>query len=244
MNVVSLAPSATETIVALGAGDRIAASVESRNAPAHSDILGGWLTSDVGGIERYDPDLVITTDALQDAQRKRFEDELPTLHLDPRTLNDVIDSIRRLADRIGYGATGEELCIEIERRLTTVRANAVDPRPVVYCEEWSSPPMVSGNWIADVVSTAGGKYPFTDPNDRSREITREEFETHNPDIAILNICGEGNDVTIDRITNRGWSAPAVPNHVYVVDDLLLNQPSPWLFDGVERLHEIIRDWAK
>lgn len=242
MDVVSLAPSATETIVELGAGDHLVATVETRNPPEHADIVGGWLTSPAEATAQYDPDLVITTDALQEEQRDALAGELPTLHLDPRTLDDVVDSIQRIAEALDRESEGRRLGAEFTQTLSQLSTTELDSHPVVYCEEWSSPPMVSGNWIPDVVSAAGGKYPFTSSTERSRTISQAEFERYNPDIVILNICGQGDSATSKRILERGWNANAIPEHIHVVDDVLLNQPSPHLLGGIERLNEIITAW--
>lgn len=117
-----------------------------------------------------------------------------------------------------------------------VRARADgDPRPTVYCEEWSDPPMVAGNWVPDVVDVAGGDYPFLDAGERSRRVTRAEVERADPDHVVLHVCGRGDRVDPTPVTDRDWALDAA---VHVVDDALLNQPSPNLLVAAERLADL------
>ena len=163
---------------------------------------------------------------------------------------ETLDRFESLAAAAGVDDAGEALVADCRRRLDAVsdRVAAVGDgdsevasdtdRPVVYCEEWSEPPMAAGNWVPDAVAAAGGHYPFVEPGERSQEVDRETVADVDPDHAVLHICGTGDDVSTDRLRERGWSLDAT---VHVVDDSLLNQPSPKLIDGIEllaeRLHE-------
>ena len=95
--------------------------------------------------------------------------------------------------------------------------------------------MAAGNWVPDAVRVAGGRYPFVDAGERSREVDGAAVEAAEPDHAVVHVCGHGTRVDRTVITERDW---AVDPEVHVVDDSLLNQPSPALIDGVERLAEL------
>ncbi|WP_117592317.1 cobalamin-binding protein [Haloprofundus halophilus] len=235
-DVVSLAPSATATLDAMGASDRLL------GATTHCDVdvpaVGGWLTPDYDRLAELDPDLVCTSDALQ----REIRDELDgrgyrVHHVEPATLSDVLDTFVAVGEAVGRPEAGETLRADAEARLDAVAERVADePRPVVYCEEWSDPPMAAGNWVPDAVVAAGGRYPFVDPGERSREVDAERVVDANPEYAILHICGRGERVDPGVVGERAW---AVDPEVHVVDDSLLNQPSPRLVDGIERLAEIL-----
>jgi len=150
----------------------------------------------------------------------------------------VLAGFESLSAAAGDPDAGKQLVAESRQRLDSVAERVAvesnDSRPVVYCEEWSEPPMAAGNWVPDAVDAAGGYYPFVDPGDRSREVDREAVVDADPDHAVLHICGTGEQVSADRFSERGWSLDA---EVHVVDDSLLNQPSPRLIDGIELLAE-------
>ncbi len=100
--------------------------------------------------------------------------------------------------------------------------------------------MAAGNWVPDAVRAAGGRYPFVDPGERSREVAGEVVEAADPDHVVLHVCGRGERSDPDAVRSREW---AIDAPIHVVDDDLLNQPSPALIDGVERLAELLHPEA-
>lgn len=241
--IVSLAPSVTATLRELGAADRlVGVTAHCRSELDGRDVdpavLGGWLDPDLDRLDALDPDLVCTSDALQaevrDAIRNRGTD---VYHADPRTLDEVLAGFAALGRAVGRPDAGERLAARSRDRLDRLRERTPDgdDRPVVYCEEWADPPMAAGNWVPEVVAAAGGRYPFVDPGERSRAVTREEVEAADPDHAVLHLCGHGARADPATVTDREWD---VDPAVHVVDDSLLNQPSPNLLDGAERLADL------
>ncbi|KTG09660.1 cobalamin-binding protein [Haloprofundus marisrubri] len=238
--VVSLAPSATATLDAMGASDGLV------GATLHCDTdvpaVGGWLNPDYDHLAELDPELVCTSDALQ----REVRDELRSRgyrvhHVEPATLSDVLDSFAEIGEAVGRPDAGEALRAGAEARLDAVADCVADRaadelRPVVYCEEWSDPPMAAGNWVPDAVVAAGGRYPFVESGERSHEVDRETVVSADPDHAILHVCGRGDRVDPSVVTDRDW---AIDPEVHVVDDSLLNQPSPRLVDGIETLADLL-----
>lgn len=233
--IVSLAPSATATLQALGVADRLVAVTD--HCALDRPTVGGWLTPDLDKLDERSPDLVCTSDALQAELCEKLQAAgYRVHHQEPSRLSDVLAGFESLAEAVGVSETGEALRRESRHRLDAI-ADRVAPeseRPVVYCEEWSDPPMAAGNWVPDAVAAAGGQYPFVDPGERSQPVDAETVADADPDHAVLHICGAGDDVSPDRLVDRGWE---LDWHVHVVADSLLNQPSPRLLDGIELLAE-------
>jgi iron complex transport system substrate-binding protein len=240
--IVSLAPAATATIRELGVADRLVGvtthcRAELDGVDAEPTVLGGWLTPDVDELAALAPDLVCTSDALQHEIRDAIRERgLSVYHADPRTLPAVIEGFVALGDAIGRTAAGERLAARSRDRLDRLRDRATDPRPVVYPEEWADPPMAAGNWVPEVVAAAGGRHPFVDAGERSRAVTREAVEAADPDHVVLHHCGHGTRADPAAFVDRGWD---VDPAVHVVDDARLNQPSPNLIDGAERLADLL-----
>ena len=229
--IVSLAPSATATLTALGVADRVV------GVTAHCELdrptVGGWLNPDYEMVADLDPDLVCTSDGLQREIRDALQERgYRVHHHEPSRLDAVLTGFKSLAAAAGVDDAGEQLVADCRRRLDAVAENVGGDDPVVYCEEWSDPPMAAGNWVPDAIDAAGGRYPFVDPGDRSQEVDHKTIVDADPDHAVLHICGTGDTVSADRLRERGWSLDA---EVHVVDDSLLNQPSPKLIDGIELL---------
>jgi len=237
--IVSLAPSATATLSALGVADRVVGV--TTHCDLDRQLVGGWLNPDYDTLADLSPDLVCTSDSLQSEIHAELEERgYDTYHHEPSRLADVLDGFESLATAVGVPAAGHQLRRETENRLAAVtervESHLADGarRPTVYCEEWSEPPMAAGNWVPDAVEAAGGKYPFVTPGERSQEVNRATIEEADPDHAVLHICGTGSQVSADRIHDREW---AVDPDVHVFDDSLLNQPSPHLIAGIEQLSQ-------
>jgi iron complex transport system substrate-binding protein len=236
--IVSLAPSATATLRELGVADRLVGVTTHCRAELDDppDVVGGWLDPDIDRLEALDPDLVCTSDALQAEVRDALRDRgLPVHHAEPATLPAVVGGFADLGRAVGRPDAGERLVARARDRVAAVRADTPDDRPTVYCEEWSDPPMAAGNWVPDAVAAAGGRYPFVDAGERSRPVSAAEIERAAPDHVVLHVCGHGTRVDPSVVTDRDW---AVDADVHVVDDALLNQPSPNLVDGIERLADL------
>ena len=237
--IVSLAPSATATLSALGVADRVVGV--TTHCDLDRSIVGGWLNPDYERLAELSPGLVCTSDGLQSEVHEELTDRgYDTYHHEPSRLDDVLDGFESLATAAGVSEAGRDLRQSAENRLAAVGERLESHlaegarRPTVYCEEWSEPPMAAGNWVPDAVNAAGGRYPFVEPGDRSQEVDRATIEEADPDHAVLHICGTGSQVSADRIHDREW---AVDPMVHVFDDSLLNQPSPHLITGIEQLSQ-------
>jgi iron complex transport system substrate-binding protein len=237
--IVSLAPAATATCRELGVADRLVGVTTHCRSEIQGDpaVLGGWLNPDLDELETLDPDLVCTSDGLQADVRDAIRDRgMRVHHMDARTLPEVIEGFVALGDAVGRGSEGERLAERSRERLARLRERRPVERPTVYCEEWADPPMAAGNWVPELVDAAGGHHPFVDPGDRSRAVTPDEVEAADPDHVVLHLCGHSTGIDPTTFTDREWDVDAA---VHVVDDALLNQPSPNLIDGAERLTELI-----
>ena len=251
--VVSLAPSATATVTALGGTDALVGVTQHCDPPSNAgsahaeqggdaadrpETVGGWLNPDLDRVADLDPTVVLTSDGLQadlaeDCRERGFD----VRHREPATLDEAIATFAARGDDVGRPAAGERIAAEARGRLDRVAEAVADrPRPTVYCEEWSDPPMAAGNWVPDAVRAAGGRYPFVDAGDRSREVDLETVEAADPDHVVVHVCGHGDRVDPATVEGRDWNVDAP---VHVIDDSLLNQPSPALVDGVELLAELL-----
>jgi len=231
---VSLAPAATATLVAMDAADGLVGVTAHCDVDREVPVVGGWLNPDLDRVDDLDPDLVLTSDALQSSVRDALEARgHEVVHLAPATLPAVIESFETLGGAVGRPEAGAALAEDARDRLARIRDRVAGrERPVVYCEEWSDPPMAAGNWVPEAVEAAGGRYPFRDPGERSGEIAAEAVEAADPDHVVLHVCGKGDRVDPAVVEARDWDLDAT---VHVLHDDLLNQPSPRLLDGVEAL---------
>jgi iron complex transport system substrate-binding protein len=232
--IVSLAPSTTATLAAMGSADRVV------GVTAHCDldrpVVGGWLNPDYDRLADLDPDVVCTADGLQHEIRDELRERgYEVCHVEPDRLDAVLGSIERIGRAVGRPAAGDALAADLRDRIDAVRDETPDAaadRPIVYCEEWGEPPMAAGNWVPDAIEAAGGRYPFCEAGERSQEVSVEGVTAADPDHVVLHHCGHGDRIDPALLDDRGWDLDAT---VHVLDDDLLNQPSPALVDGIETL---------
>lgn len=231
--LASLAPSATTTLEALGAGDRLV-GVTAHDGVEGVPALGGWLNPDLDRLDELAPDLVLTADPLQHELSEAVADRgHATFHHEPATLPQVLEGFEAVGAAVGLAERGRKLADDARDRIDRVRAATPDDpaeRPVVYCEEWPDPPMAAGNWVPEAVEAAGGRCPFVEPGARSAEVDPGVVLDAEPAHVVVHHCGFGERAEAD-VADR-WGLEAA---VHLVDDSLLNQPSPRLVDGIERL---------
>lgn len=237
--VVSLAPSATATVAALRASEVLVGvthACDGADAGSRPTVVGGWPNPDLDAVERLEPTVVLTCDPLQretaDALRERG---LGVVHAEPTRLADVFEYVADVGATVGREEAGERVASDLRDRVDRVRAAVPDDpaeRPVVYAEEWGDPPMAAGNWVPDAVAAAGGRCPFVPAGERSREVDAATVERLDPDHAVLHWCGADRAPDRGALADRDWD---IDPAVHVIDDSLLNQPSPRLVDGIEAL---------
>ncbi len=246
MRIVSLAPSATELVFALGCGDQLLGRTAFCDYPQETQripALGGWTTADVESVAKLKPDLVFTSTFLQDSIVAVLrERRIPVCHTDPRTLADVLQSFETTAAALGIPDRGRELRVRVESQLVPVSPILVSPALRVYAEEWPEPPMASGNWVPDLLAHAGG-ISLLSAGERSRTVSVDEVQAFDPDVIVLNYCGMEHipsATQIARVTSRKeWNTlrAARAGRIMVIPDSLLNRPGPRLLEG---FHALVR----
>lgn len=245
MKIVSLAPSNTEILFALGLQSHIVGVTAYCDFPKAAKTklqVGSWINPKADEIKKLQPDIVITSTIVQEkiAQNLR-ELGLPILHVNPTTLASIYESIVIIGEATGKKQAAQHLITKIKSAITFARiVQNKKIKPKVYIEEWHRPPFVSGNWVPELVALAGGRYDLIKAGQLSREVTTGEVAVYDPDVMILSICGFGKNVSKDLITKRkGWEhLAAVKNkNVFVINDTYLNRPGPRIYQAVARLQQ-------
>jgi iron complex transport system substrate-binding protein len=243
MRIVSLAPSNTEILFALGAGTEIVGRTAYCDFPKEAlkiPKIGDWVNPDIGQIERLKPDIVLTSTVVQEKLSVKLRDAgLNVLHLDPRTLEAVFGSMRRIGESIGRSDESERLIAGMKEGLREADPRP-DGRPRIYIEEWHNPPFASGNWVPRIAQIAGSEYGLVKEGELSKGFPLDELKAFDPQIIVLSICGIKSDPRM--IYGRtGWEGiRAVRSRkVFAFDDSLLNRPGPRLVEGEKLLRKLI-----
>jgi iron complex transport system substrate-binding protein len=281
MRVVSLLPSATEIVYALGLNDQLvgvtfecdeppAARVEKTvvvggrdtrgMAPAEIDAYvkqqlsdgGDLYTLQADALAELRPDLILTQDlcrvcALPSGHVNDALDYLgcraDVLSLDPHTLDEVLETILEVGERVGVAERARTLVDELRGRLARIAtAVAGQPRPKVAIVEWVEPPFPGGHWVPDLVTAAGGEPVAGRPAQRSTQTTWAEFAAAEPDIVIVAPCGFHLDGAAEQASVVAANLPGPA--IWAIDgDSLVVRPGPRLVDGVETIAAILHPSA-
>lgn len=248
MKILSLSPSNTEIVFALGAGNHLIGRTKFCDYPASAQKLpwvSGWTDVDIKKVVSTKPDLVLTSTIVQARIAEQLKQEgLNVLHVDPTTLDDVYHSIRLIGARLDRMSQANQVVQEMQTAMSNISNALPEPetKPKVYVEEWHRPATASGNWVSDLVELAKGRNVLK-TGQRSRKIELEELERFNPDRIVLCWCGFGSKSSPGHLQERkGWMRiPAVKQkRVFVVNDSLLNRPGPRLVQGLQALIQAIQ----
>jgi len=246
MRIVSLAPSATSILCAIGAKRALLGVSKwcADVAPvSHLPKLGDcWHLDSIDAILRLKPTLVIgSVPYKQETVAKLLEKPLNLLAMNPRTRTDIENDIRLLGDITGRATAAENLLRKMRSGFALIQKRSQKTkRPVqVYCEAWPNPRIASPPWVAEVVRIAGGHMVVP----AGEKTTEEQIATARPDVIVLAWAATGKKADPNRAYGvAAWKdVPAILNRqVHVISDELLNTPGPPLLQGALQLARILR----
>lgn len=247
--IVSLAPSLTETLFALGAGARVVAVTDLCDVPAAARELpkvGGLTSSNLHleSIVAARPDLVVSVGLNQEeavASLRRLGIPVVVVPAD-EGLGEAVAAVRRLGELAGRADAAEALAGELERRLAAVdRALAgLSPaaRPRVYFEVWDRPLMTAGpdTFLGEIVERAGGANVFADVRGRYVQVSPEAVLARDPEVILTAERQGGPRGAADFAARPGWSSvgAVAAGRVHLLDGDLVSRPGPRVVEALER----------
>lgn len=246
MRIISLSPSVTEILFAIGVGGEIIANTSFCDYPVESikiAKLGSFIYVDDEKIAALKPDLVITSTVVQNQALARYK-KYRHVHLDPRSLDDIYDNILLLGKVTDHLVQSKRLIASMKHRAHDIRNTIYDIQKRIYIEEWFDPPMASGNWVPDIVRLVGGAYfPGIKKGEISRAVTDEEIRRFDPEVIFVSYCGFKDKSDPKKILTRpGWDKiNAIKNNrVFVLNDDLLNRPGPRVLDAAYQIQKYLK----
>jgi iron complex transport system substrate-binding protein len=248
VRVVSLAPSNTEIIYALGAEKQLVAVTAFCDFPAAAKQLPrlpGWSTIMAKDVLAHKPDLALTSSICQDELKAELEAAgVRVVHFDPRQLSQVSESFIQVAKLLGVD--GQKLSSEFSQGIQNLIQSRPAKRLRIYIEEWDKPPMAAGNWVPELIQAAGGE-PFNrELGLPSAVLSWEELMEFDPEIVVYSICGLATRFDPAAFLKvEGWRDlnAAKTARVYSVDDSLFNRPGPRLVEGGRLLRALMEEQA-
>ena len=252
--IVSLVPSATELIYALGGEDRLVGRTDFCDYPPAAvkdkPSVGGMVAPNLEIIAALKPDLVIATTSGNRLETfTRLEQVgIPVYAVHANRIAEMLDVTRRLAELTGRQAALAPLVSGLERRLFAV-ANAVRPypRPRVLYVLWPEPLLVpgSGALLTELIALAGGDSITANERGDYPRFSIEAAVVRAPEVILLARHGSASAPPLAKDKwERLASLPAVKSkRVHAIDGTLVHRYGPRVVDGVETLARAIHPEA-
>src|SRR5713226_4167194 len=243
--IVSLAPSLTETIYALGLQDRLVGDTDYCDYPPDAEKkakVGGAINPSLERIVALHPDLVLVTKSLNRTETVRALAELgiSSYATDPHTVDGIITSSEKLAGVLGVPEAGAAIASDMQHRLADLqqRIAPLPPKRVLFVV-WTQPLISVGKdtFIADALRHAGA-VSIVNAEQSWPQVSLEEVARLQPDFLVFSAShSESVSPAVDVLaTLPGWSiVEAVSNRRVAVISEAVNRPAPRIVSAIEDL---------
>jgi len=249
--IVSLAPSNTEILFAIGAGAQVIGRDELSDYPEEAksiDKVGGSMGQySTEAIVALEPDLVLAAEINPPELVKQLEDLGLTVYYlkNPTTIEEMYANLEIVAQLTGHDVT--ELLDSLKARVAAVdeKITPISARPSVFYEidasDASKPYTYGPGTFGDLlIERAGGFNIGSELSDPYPQISLEQLVVSNPSIIVLGDSMWG--ITPESVKQRpGWETiEAVKSgNIFPFDDNLVSRPGPRLVDGLEQLAKLL-----
>lgn len=242
--IITLAPSHSEVLFAIGAGDRVVGVDSFTDYPeeaARLPKLGGLTDTNYEQIVALAPDLALTVGGT-DQQVARLEElGITVVVSQPQTLEDVLASIEHLGRVVDARDGAARVVADMRGRMEAVsRATASIPesrRLRVFLEIWHDPLMSvgPGAFMHDLIVAAGGVNVFADSDSPWPVVSLEALVDRDPE-AIITMFDESYQQLLAG-ERPGWEGVAAvrDGRILLMDENLISRPGPRLVEALEQV---------
>ena len=248
--VISLVPSVTETIIALGAGNRIVGRTEYDHDTtlAAVPLIGRGLSPSIEAIIALRPDLVVVwaSDKRGDLRSQLEKAGIANLAFEVQDTADAYRVVKVMGQALGRQAAADSLLAALRASLRETQAIAAKrPRRRVFYVVYNDPPMTAGpgTFIDQLLDVAGADNIFRDATAKWPTVSLEEVIKRDPDLVVLPV-GEMSAQVGERLRGTaGWrDLRAVKNGcLALVDADLVNRPGTNVAIAARRLEVLLHD---
>ena len=252
--IISLSPSNTQILFAIGVGDKVVGVTDYDHYPynftawiaaGNMTSVGGFSTPNKETIASLYPDLILAT-SINDPDVVTLRSlGYNVLVLNPNNVTGVLQDITMVGKATGANQNATALVNSINNQINAITAKiaaANETKPLVYYEVWNDPLMSAGStsFINDVIVKAGGQNIFENETQQYPTVSSETIVQKNPDVILLptDMANPGEAPfygSVDQVKDRpGWSAISAVhnNRVVVVDGDIFAEAGPRIADQI------------
>jgi len=249
MRIISLAPSITEILFALGLNEEIEAVTDFCDYPeavSKRPRVGGFINPNIEKIVSLKPDLII---AIRDGNRMGTIDRLnelafPVYVVDPKSFDGVITTLQNIGDIVGRQENSKNIVNEIKakREKTAILTRSL-PRPKVFFQIGYLPMITvgKGSLADELIRLAGGRSISENESLNYPPYNIEIVVQKAPEIIIMSSMeSKRNYSGLIKMWQNWKSIPAVKrNAIHIVDSNIVDRPTPRIVGGLEAMLRII-----
>ena len=242
--IVSLAPSNTEVVYALGLGDRVVGDTEYCDYPPEAKSkpkVGGFANIDLEQVVGLAPDLVLATSIHTKTVVPELEKRgITVVVVEPKNVDDVLAKIAFVGKLTGASENATKLTAQLKSRIDAVTAKVATAKnkPRVFYEiDKSLYTPGPGSFIDDMIAKAGGINIAADAKGSFPQLSPEAIIAQDPQVVLLGDMNFGESPESVK-ARPGWSnisAVKTGRVVPIPDENVIARPSPRIVEGLEML---------
>ena len=249
--IVSLGPSATEILFAIGADKQLVACTDFCDYPAEAKTkasVGGFAANSISleSIISYEPDLVYLFSGMHDSLIKPLQDMGINVYVSKAaSVEDVKKEIIEIGTITGHSAEAEDVVKEMNILLAEARNKSAEAKkngssPLIYWQVWDDPLMTAGknSFINDIITLAGGINIFGEENSDYPIISDEAVIAAKPQFIFISKASDNYSVTNNKIMFYAMKKDSGASVHYVNDDKF-SRPGPRCAEAVQDLTKIL-----
>lgn len=245
--IISLAPSNTEILYALGLGEKVVGVTSYDDYPAEAlevEKIGDFNGINLEKIVELQPDLVVNYGPGNEEENARLEEAgINYVGFEPESIDAVIDTITRIGQLTGASDQAKILADEmsIKRDEILSKIEGAESKTVFY-EIWHEPLMAAGtgSFMDELMTMAGGENIAKDAEGEYPQFDLEQLVERNPEVYLTS--ADLPEKTVESIIARpGFeNIEAIMNgNVYVLDANIMSRPGPRIIEALEIIAKAI-----
>ncbi|MGE5590204.1 MAG: ABC transporter substrate-binding protein [Bacillota bacterium] len=246
--ILSLAPSNTEILFALGLGDKVVGTDTFSDYPEEAkakEKVGGLIDPNPEKMLALKPDVAFAIGGSEQQYAKLLEQNVPVVVLQPKNLEQVYETIR-LAGRVtGVPDKADAVIKQMQDRIAAVTAKTQGltdaQRPKVFYEVYHDPLMTvgPGSFIHDLIGLAGGRNIAEQVGKDYAEVSPELLVQQNPDLILSPYADFLTSVKDGKYPAWSGVTAVKEKRLFQVDDNMMSRSGPRLADALEQMARII-----
>lgn len=250
--IVSLAPSVTEILFAIGAGSLLTGVSKHCDYPLEAKLkpkAGDFNGPDLQKVKTLGADVVLFTEYARTEDLEALKRAgIPGLVLPAASVADIILTVRRLGDLSGRHDAAEALAVKLEGELASLKgqltAIPADGRPRVYIEVDGPKRLYAvgpGSFMDDAITIAGGRNAFADRGQAYFAVEVEAVVRADPEVVLIDYPFQ---YKVGASKRPGWEKIAAVRNGRVYDGtdfdiILLNRPGPRILQSLREVAALL-----